>query len=114
MKVTMDRYEADWPMVERGWKAHVLGEAPTTATSAIEAYKTLKEGGVSDQNIGPFVIAGADGKPIGAFQDGDAVVIANFRSDRVIEISKAFECVCHPGVRCARRLCWQSRWHCSH
>ena len=27
MKVTMDRYEADWPMVERGWKAHVLGEA---------------------------------------------------------------------------------------
>ena len=91
MKVTMDRYEADWAMVERGWKAHVLGEAPTTATSAIEAYRALKEGGVSDQNIGPFVIKGSDGKPIGKIEDGDAVVIANFRSDRVIEISKAFE-----------------------
>lgn len=91
MKVTMDRYEADWPMVERGWKAHVLGEAPTMATSAIEAYRTLKEGGVSDQNIGPFVIVGKEGNPIGTIQDGDAVVISNFRSDRVIEISKAFE-----------------------
>jgi len=91
MQVTMDRYEADWPMVERGWKAHVLGEAPTKAASAIEAYRALKEGGVSDQNIGPFVVVGADGSPVGTVQDGDAVVIANFRSDRVIEISKAFE-----------------------
>ena len=91
MKVTMDRYEADWPMVKAGWDAHVLGEAPTMMTSALEAYKKLKEGGVSDQNIGPFVVTGADGAPIGAVQDGDAVVIANFRSDRVIEISKAFE-----------------------
>ncbi len=24
--ITMDRYEADWPMVERGWKVHVKGE----------------------------------------------------------------------------------------
>ena len=74
MKVTMDRYEADWAMVERGWRAHVLGEAPTTSASAIEAYRALKQGGVSDQNIGPFVVVGADGKPVGAIQDGDAVV----------------------------------------
>jgi 2,3-bisphosphoglycerate-independent phosphoglycerate mutase len=94
MKVTMDRYEADWPMVERGWKAHVLGEAPTKSASAMEAYKALKEGGVSDQNIGSFVVVGADGKAVGTIEDGDAVVVANFRSDRVIEISKAFECVC--------------------
>ena len=26
MKITMDRYEADWGMVEKGWKTHVLGE----------------------------------------------------------------------------------------
>ncbi|MEM7678280.1 MAG: hypothetical protein AAF449_19995 [Myxococcota bacterium] len=26
MKVTMDRYEADWSMVELGWKTHVRGE----------------------------------------------------------------------------------------
>ena len=106
MQVTMDRYEADWPMVERGWKAHVLGEAPTKSTSAIEAYKTLKEGGISDQNIGPFVVVDGDGKPVGPVQDNDAVVIANFRSDRVIEISKAFECVSQPFIDFAstRRL----------
>ena len=26
MTTTMDRYEADWSMVERGWKTHVLAE----------------------------------------------------------------------------------------
>ena len=26
MKITMDRYEANWPMVELGWMTHVLGE----------------------------------------------------------------------------------------
>ena len=91
MQVTMDRYEADWPMVERGWKAHVLGEAPTKSGTALEAYTALKAGGVSDQNIGPFVVVDAEGAPVGTIQDGDAVVVSNFRSDRVIEISKAFE-----------------------
>lgn len=42
MSVTMDRYEADWAMVERGWKAHVLGEAPNTFTDAATAVKTLR------------------------------------------------------------------------
>ena len=59
MKVTMDRYEADWPMVERGWKAHVLGEALNKFTDPIEALKKLKEGGDSDQYLEPFVIVDA-------------------------------------------------------
>uniref|UniRef100_A0A7S4BVV5 phosphoglycerate mutase (2,3-diphosphoglycerate-independent) n=1 Tax=Chrysotila carterae TaxID=13221 RepID=A0A7S4BVV5_CHRCT len=91
MVVTMDRYEADWGIVEKGWRAHVLGDAPTKKTSAMEAYKALKEGDVSDQNIGPFVVVDGDGKPVGPIEDNDAVVIFNFRSDRVLEITKAFE-----------------------
>lgn len=91
MKVTMDRYEADWPMVERGWKAHVLGDAPNRFTDPIEALKRLKEGGDSDQYIEPFVIVDNEGKAVGTVEDDDAVVIANFRADRVVEISKAFE-----------------------
>ena len=91
MKVTMDRYEADWAMVERGWKAHVLGDAPHKFTDPIEALNKLKEGGDSDQYVEPFVITDADGKPVGTVEDDDAVVIANFRADRVVEISKAFE-----------------------
>ena len=90
MKVTMDRYEADWSMVERGWKTHVLGQgrAFASAKEAIETYRA--ELGVIDQDLPPFVIA-SDGKPLGTVSDGDSVVFFNFRGDRAIEISKAFE-----------------------
>ena len=91
MKITMDRYEADWSMVERGWKTHVLAEGRSFA-SAEEAINTLRgEGGrVIDQDLPPFVIA-KDGKPVGPIVDGDSVVFFNFRGDRAIEISRAFE-----------------------
>jgi 2,3-bisphosphoglycerate-independent phosphoglycerate mutase len=42
MYVTMDRYESDWSIVERGWNAHVLGKAPREFSSHIEALKTLR------------------------------------------------------------------------
>ncbi len=90
MKITMDRYEADWSMVELGWKTHVLGEGRQFA-SAEEAVVTYrKEYGVIDQDLPPFVIA-KDGKPVGTIEDGDSVIFYNFRGDRSIEISKAFE-----------------------
>ena len=94
MCVTMDRYEADWKIVERGWKAHVLGEAPHTFKDAKTAVQTLRGSGddaVSDQWLDPFVIVDDAGVPVGTIEDGDAVVLTNFRADRVIEISKAFE-----------------------
>ena len=90
MKITMDRYEADWSMVELGWKTHVLGEGRQFA-SAHEAVETLrKETGAIDQDLAPFVI-GENGKPIGTVEDGDSVIFFNFRGDRAIEISKAFD-----------------------
>ena len=46
---------------------------------------------MSDQWIDPFVIVDDSKKPVGAVQDGDAVVVFNFRADRVVEISKALE-----------------------
>ena len=90
MKITMDRYEADWSMVERGWHTHVLGDARQFA-SAEEAVKTYRdELKVIDQDLPAFVIA-EDGKPIGTVEDGDSVIFFNFRGDRAIEISKAFD-----------------------
>ncbi|GLC55262.1 Phosphoglucomutase-1 [Pleodorina starrii] len=94
MKVTMDRYEADWSMVKRGWDAHVLGKAPHTFTDAKTAIVTLRgpeDAPVSDQYVDPFVIVDEAGKPVGTIEDGDAVVLFNFRADRMVEISKAFE-----------------------
>ena len=90
MQITMDRYEANWGMVELGWKTHVLGEGRKFA-SAAEAVKTYREElKVIDQDLPPFVIA-EDGKPVGTVNDGDSVIFYNFRGDRSIEISKAFD-----------------------
>ena len=90
MQVTMDRYEANWSMVDIGWKTHVLGEGRQFA-SAEEAINTYRaELKVIDQDLPPFVIA-KDGKPVGTINDGDSVIFYNFRGDRAIEISKAFE-----------------------
>ena len=90
MQVTMDRYEANWSMVEIGWRTHVLGEGRQFA-SAEEAINTYRaEYKVIDQDLPPFVIA-KDGKPVGTINDGDSVIFYNFRGDRAIEISKAFE-----------------------
>ncbi len=92
MLVTMDRYEAEWDMVERGWKAHVLGEGPTCA-SAMEAIQRARKDNpdLNDQYIPPFVVTSEDGDPVGPIEDGDAVLIFNFRGDRAIELSRAFE-----------------------
>jgi 2,3-bisphosphoglycerate-independent phosphoglycerate mutase len=92
MKVTMDRYNADWEIVERGWKAHVLGIGRKfiSAKEAVETFYKEDEK-IIDQYLDPFVIVDADDKPVGTIQDGDSVVCFNFRGDRAIEISRAFE-----------------------
>ncbi|MBE7058736.1 MAG: 2,3-bisphosphoglycerate-independent phosphoglycerate mutase [Ruminococcaceae bacterium] len=90
MNITMDRYEADWSMVERGWNTHVLGEGRqfASAQEAIETYRV--ETGVIDQDLPAFVIA-ENGQPVGKIVDGDSVIFFNFRGDRALEISRAFE-----------------------
>ncbi len=91
MKITMDRYEANWKMVELGWHIHVLGDGPqfASAKEAIEGQRAANPG-VIDQDLPPFVIA-ENGEPVGPIVDGDSVVFFNFRGDRAIEISRAFE-----------------------
>lgn len=93
MIVTMDRYKADWEMVRRGWEAQVHGKSADGRLfdSALEAYETLREEtGEIDQNLPAFVI-GKEGKALGPIEDGDSVIFFNFRGDRGIEISMAFE-----------------------
>ncbi len=90
MTITMDRYEANWPMVELGWKTHVqgIGRQFSSAKSAIETYR--QETGCIDQDLPPFVIA-EDGSPVGTIANGDSVILFNFRGDRAQEISLAFD-----------------------
>ncbi|MFV8825925.1 2,3-bisphosphoglycerate-independent phosphoglycerate mutase [Thauera sp. WH-2] len=88
--ITMDRYDANWPMVARGWRTHVLGEGPqfANAAEAVHGLRT-KHPGTIDQDLPEFVVA-ENGKPIGTIEDGDSVVFYNFRGDRAIEITRAF------------------------
>lgn len=91
MKITMDRYQANWKMVEEGWKTHVLGEGRyfDSATQAINTYRE-EISGVIDQDLPAFVIA-KDNKAIGKILNHDSVILFNFRGDRAIEISMAFD-----------------------
>jgi len=89
MRITMDRYEAEWSMVERGWATHVLGAARhfSSLNEALAAFRAVP--GLTDQVLPEFVIA-KNGTPVGRIKDGDGVVLFNFRGDRAIEISRAF------------------------
>lgn len=99
MHVTMDRYESDWGVVKRGWDAHVRGIAETyegypgyfkRAEDAVLAARKL-DGELTDQYLPSFVIVGEDSEPIGPIRHGDRVINFNFRGDRAIQITKAFE-----------------------
>ena len=92
MNITMDRYEADWSMVQRGWQAHVHGLA-RPFPSASQAIRTLyaEDPAITDQFLPAFTVVADDGQPVGRVLDGDAVILFNFRGDRSIEISRAFE-----------------------
>ena len=91
MNITMDRYEANWDMVARGWDVHVRGNGRLfpSARAAVETLRA-ENPGVLDQDLPPFVIA-RDGNPLGPVADGDSVILFNFRGDRAIELTRAFE-----------------------
>ncbi len=91
MVITMDRYEADWGMVALGWRTHVLGEGRrfSSAAQAIETYRR-EIPGVTDQYLPPFVV-GEAGSPGEKMAEDDSVILFNFRGDRAIELSLAFD-----------------------
>jgi 2,3-bisphosphoglycerate-independent phosphoglycerate mutase len=91
MVTTMDRYNADWNIVKKGWHAHVLGKARKfkSAKDAIQTYYDA-DPKMNDQFLDSFVVCENE-RPIGTIEDGDSVVFFNFRGDRAIEISMAFE-----------------------
>ena len=91
MVVTMDRYGANWDMVRLGWEIHVQGKGEFFK-DAHTAVATLRERtGAIDQDLPPFVISDDGRTPVGAMKDGDSVIFFNFRGDRSLEITAAFE-----------------------
>ncbi len=92
MQITMDRYEADWEMVRRGWDAHVHGKGQPFASASEAIHHFYREDATrDDQWLPAFVIVDELGEPVGRIEDGHGVLMFNFRGDRAIEISRAFE-----------------------
>ena len=90
MQITMDRYEANWGMVEKGWRTQVQGQGRmfASAKEAIDTYRA--ETGCIDQDLPAFVIE-RNGAPLAPIANGDSVILFNFRGDRAQEISLAFD-----------------------
>jgi len=64
MQITMDRYEADWPMVQRGYNCHTHGIGSQFSTASEAVQSMYDSTGKDDQYLPAFVIA-EDGKPVG-------------------------------------------------
>ena len=81
----MDR-DKRWERVVQAYDALTLGEGHKAA-NGVEAVKLAYERGETDEFILPTVCGGADG---GFINDGDSIIMFNFRPDRAREITRAF------------------------
>lgn len=79
----MDRDNA-WDRVEKAYNAMVMGEG-NTADDPVEAIKKSYEDGVTDEFIIPTVI-----DKEGMINEGDSVIMFNFRPDRARQITRTF------------------------
>jgi len=84
----MDR-GGHWEVTENTYKAMVLGIG-ARAASAREAINGYYEQQIFDETFPPTVISGEDGRPAATIQSGDAVIFFNFRSDRALQLARAF------------------------
>ncbi len=90
--IVMDR-DHNWSKVAEGWNLMVHGKGNYRFPSMLAAIAHFRaeQPGLVDQDMPGFVIVDDRDQPVGAMADGDAVIMMNFRSDRAIEITEAFE-----------------------
>ncbi len=79
---TMDR-DNRWERVEKGYRA-IVEATPKTELSPEEYVRKSYDEGITDEFIVPTAFAGYEG-----MEDGNGVIMANFRSDRMREITTA-------------------------
>ncbi len=90
-QVIMDR-DNNWSKVKEGWDAMVHGIAVNRFGCMLDAINHFRDEtpGIVDQDLPGFVIVDSNDDAVGRVDDGDAVVMVNFRGDRAIEITEAF------------------------
>ena len=102
----MDR-DRRWDRTQRAYDALTCGVG-RTARQARTLIDESYAAGVTDEFIEPGVVIDTAGQPLGSLADGDAVVLFNFRADRVRQLTRAlahadfdgFERRARPRVHC--------------
>ncbi|MGP4073205.1 2,3-bisphosphoglycerate-independent phosphoglycerate mutase [Piscibacillus sp. B03] len=84
----MDR-DNRWERVEKAFRAIRLGEGPTSQ-NAVQSVEDSYNIDVVDEFVDPFVMTDESGSPVGKVQDGDAIIFANFRPDRALQLTDVF------------------------
>lgn len=84
----MDR-DNRWERIEKAYRAFVFGEADAKTTDAISAIEASYEKNVFDEEFIPTVLTDAQGKPTATIQSHDAVVLTNFRPDRMRQLTES-------------------------
>ncbi len=85
----MDR-DNRWDRIQLSYDAMTLGNGQQYASSAAEALAQAYARNEDDEFVQSTVITNSDGLPVGVMEDGDTVILANFRPDRARELTRAF------------------------
>lgn len=83
----MDR-DRHWDRVNQAYRAIVNGEAEHYAATVLEAIKHYYKDGVYDEEM-PSIVVGTQSSPLAVINSGDAVILFNFRADRMRELTAA-------------------------
>ncbi len=86
----MDR-DRRWDRVEKTYRALVYGDGEQH-TDPVQAIEAAYNRDVTDEFMLPTVLTKKDGSPVGTVSNNDAVIFANFRPDRAIQLSQVFTC----------------------
>ncbi|MDI3328387.1 MAG: 2,3-bisphosphoglycerate-independent phosphoglycerate mutase [Alicyclobacillaceae bacterium] len=84
----MDR-DRRWERTEKAYRAMVYGEGER-GRDPLEALEESFRRNITDEFVVPTVMVDENGRPVGLIEDGDAVIMFNFRPDRAVQISQAF------------------------
>ncbi len=84
----MDR-DHRWPRIKKSYELITEGKGEYQSDSALEALNIAYERGETDEFVSATAIRDINGQHV-TVEDGDAVIFANYRSDRARQITRAF------------------------
>lgn len=86
-KIVMDRYESNISWVQRAYDVYVNLNAPIITDAILKVKEIYKENPkITDQEIEPYIL-----DKTGKINNGDSVLLYNYRGDRALEFSRLFD-----------------------